>query len=91
MIYFISYDISNPKRLRQTAKILENFGIRIQYSFFECEMNEEQKNILVEGILKVIDLKTDSLIVHPVCEKCLNTTKKLGSGDIFQVETYVII
>ena len=41
MIYFISYDVSNPKRLNKVAKTLENFGIRIQFSFFECEMEKE--------------------------------------------------
>lgn len=91
MIYFISYDICNPRRLRKTAKILEDYGIRIQYSFFECEMREEQKNILVNKILEVIDLKEDSFIIHPICEKCLKGVKKIGKGDIIQLDSYMII
>ena len=42
MIYFISYDIADSKRRREVSKVLENFGIRIQYSFFECEMEQSQ-------------------------------------------------
>ena len=29
MIYFISYDIANPKRLCKVAKTLENYGLFI--------------------------------------------------------------
>ena len=57
MIYFISYDIANPKRLCKVAKTLENYGLRVQYSFFECEMNQKimenlkPENHLVKAIL----------------------------------------
>ena len=33
MMYFISYDIADPKRLKAVAKMLENYGLRIQKSF----------------------------------------------------------
>lgn len=55
MIYFISYDVSNPKRLNKVAKTLENFGIRIQFSFFECEMEKEQLEELKSALLKIIN------------------------------------
>lgn len=37
--YLISYDISNPKRLRRVARALEGFGTRLQYSVFECPLD----------------------------------------------------
>ena len=37
--YLVSYDISNPKRLRKVARALEGFGVRLQYSVFECAMD----------------------------------------------------
>ena len=54
MIYFISYDVSNPKRLNKVAKTLENFGIRIQFSFFECEMEKEQLEKLKSSLLEIL-------------------------------------
>ena len=54
-------------------------------------MREEQKNILVNKILEVIDLKEDSFIIHPICEKCLKGVKKIGEGDIIQLDSYMII
>ncbi len=37
--YLVSYDISNAKRLRRVAKVLEGFGTRLQYSVFECPLD----------------------------------------------------
>ena len=38
--YLVSYDIANPKRLRRVARTLEGFGVRLQYSVFECPLND---------------------------------------------------
>jgi CRISPR-associated protein Cas2 len=37
--YLVSYDISHPKRLRRVARTLEGFGVRLQYSVFECPLD----------------------------------------------------
>lgn len=38
--YLVSYDIRNPKRLRKVASTLEGYGTRVQYSLFECPLDE---------------------------------------------------
>jgi CRISPR-associated protein Cas2 len=38
--YLVSYDICHPKRLRQVARVLEGFGVRLQYSVFECPLDD---------------------------------------------------
>lgn len=38
--YLVSYDICEPKRLRRVAKVLEGFGARLQYSVFECPLDD---------------------------------------------------
>ncbi|MCX6934833.1 MAG: CRISPR-associated endonuclease Cas2 [Verrucomicrobia bacterium] len=37
--FLVSYDICNPKRLRQVARVLEGFGTRLQFSVFECPLD----------------------------------------------------
>jgi CRISPR-associated protein Cas2 len=37
--YLVSYDISSPKRLRKVARVMEGFGVRLQYSVFECPLD----------------------------------------------------
>ena len=38
--YLVCYDICHPKRLRNVAKACESFGSRIQFSVFECPLDE---------------------------------------------------
>jgi CRISPR-associated protein Cas2 len=90
-MYFISYDIANPKRLVKVAKTLENFGIRIQYSFFECEMEKNQLEELKRQLLELIDKKEDSLRIYPLCEDCLKRTSSIGEGNIFVPQTFQIL
>ena len=91
MMYFISYDIANPKRLVKVAKTLENFGLRVQYSFFECEMEKEQLNNLKRALLDIINLKEDSLRIYPLCEDCLKETATVGKGSIFVPQTFTVL
>jgi CRISPR-associated protein Cas2 len=37
--FLVSYDICEPKRLRRVAKTMEGFGVRLQYSVFECALD----------------------------------------------------
>lgn len=44
--YLVSYDISNPKRLRRVARTMEGFGSRLQYSVFECPLDDMRLALL---------------------------------------------
>lgn len=91
MMYFISYDIADSKRLHRVAKTLENFGVRVQYSFFQCEMEKIHLEDLRGQLLDIIDLKKDSLKIYPLCEDCLKKISTIGEGDCFVPETYIIL
>jgi len=91
MIYMICYDITDPKRLRKTAKILEDFGIRVQYSFFQCEMRKEKLEELKRNILDVIDLETDNFFIYPLCEDCSRKAIVYGNKDVIKLQSFEII
>lgn len=91
MTYFISYDVSNQKRRQKVAKVLKNFGIRIQYSFFECEFEKNELDDLRRKILEQINLDEDSLKIYPLCSDCLKKTYSIGNGDIYIPKTYEIL
>lgn len=56
MTYLICYDIREPKRLHKVASVLENHGIRVQKSFFQCDLGDEHLKSLRYDLLKVIDM-----------------------------------
>ena len=42
MFYLVTYDVSDRKALRRTAKLLNTFGTRVQKSVFECHLTASQ-------------------------------------------------
>ena len=40
--YIVSYDVSDPKRLRRVFKLLRGWGDHLQYSVFRCELNDRE-------------------------------------------------
>jgi CRISPR-associated protein Cas2 len=38
----VSYDISDDKRRRKVAQIMEGYGYRVQYSVFECDLDKKR-------------------------------------------------
>jgi len=85
------YDISNEKRLGKVAKILEQSGIRVQKSFFQCEMSNEKKDELRDRLLKVINIRQDSLFIYPLCDRCSKKAITDGNGELINLEVFQIL
>jgi len=60
--YLVSYDIAHPKRLRQVAKTCESFGIRIQYSIFECPLDNLRLEKLKRALHTTINHDEDQIL-----------------------------
>ena len=91
MIYMVCYDITNQKRLHRVAKKLEQLGIRVQKSFFQCEMEQEMMEKMKRELLKIINRKNDSLYIYPLCEKCSRNALTDGKGELIRISTFEII
>jgi len=91
MIYMLCYDVSDPKRLRKVARLLENFGIRVQKSFFQCEMNEKKLKMIEKQMLSVINIKKDYFYIYPLCEICSKKALTDGTGSLIQIENFEIL
>ena len=48
--YVVTYDVSNPKRLRRVFKIMRGFGDAIQLSVFRCDLSRTEKIMLIEKL-----------------------------------------
>jgi len=91
MNYFISYDIADPKRLAQVAKVIENYGWRVQYSFFQCELENDRLAELEKKLLRIMDKKEDSIMVQPLSADCVKPYAILGTGSVFVSKGYQIL
>jgi CRISPR-associated protein Cas2 len=67
MNILVTYDIGDTeskagaRRLRKVAILCKNYGQRVQFSVFECEIDEMQFEVMRSQLLKVIDPKLDNL------------------------------
>ena len=78
MLRLVAYDISDQKRLRKVAKICEDFGIRVEYSVFECDLGDDDFTRLWNSLLGTIDRKEDKIIVYWICSSCVRKTMSTG-------------
>lgn len=66
MLVLVSYDVSTVdlsgrRRLRRIAKACQNYGIRVQNSVFECNVDQSQWIGLKMKLQQICDPDVDSL------------------------------
>lgn len=60
--FLVSYDICHPKRLRRVAKAMEGFGVRLQYSVFECALDEKRLNKMKSELQTILNHDEDQVL-----------------------------
>ena len=60
--FLVSYDICHPKRLRQVAKAMEGYGVRLQYSVFECALDEKRANKMKAELHPILNHDEDQVL-----------------------------
>ena len=66
MLMLITYDVATGdaagrRRLRRVARLCKDFGQRVQYSVFECQVDPAQWAMLRARLKEEIDTELDSL------------------------------
>ncbi len=81
--FVISYDVNTEtkegrRRLRQIAKLCTDHGQRVQFSVFECTLDQRQFEALMAKATKIISAETDSLRVYRLHGEREGAVKILG-------------
>ena len=66
MLVVVCYDVATTepegqRRLRRVAKTCKDYGQRVQFSVFECQVDPAQWTSLKQKLIDKIDPETDSL------------------------------
>lgn len=91
--FVVAYDIADDKRRLAVAKTLSDYGIRVQYSVFECNLRKEDYLRLRYKLEKIINREQDSLIFYHQCCRCSSKVERLGlvdnpfGSDLFIIST----
>ena len=89
MLVVITYDVNTEttagrKRLRQVANICEKYGIRVQNSVFEVEVNAAQLAVLKAELIRRIDIEQDSVRIYRLGNSYERKIETLGETPIVQ-------
>lgn len=60
--YLVCYDVCDPKRLRRVAEVCCDFGVRLQYSVFECDLNGAERAKLEGRLTEILHHDEDQVL-----------------------------
>lgn len=86
----ISYDISDDKRRLKTAKTLEDFGKRVQYSVFECRLLPAEFEKLKKRLTPHVREAQDSIRFYFIGAEDVSRIQVLGHGKVTEEKSYFI-
>ena len=92
MLYAIAYDIADDKRRVRLAKMLEDFGDRVQYSLFEAVLHKSDELAELERrIWAVIDPEEDSVRIYALCRQCEGALRHFGISTPTRIDDAYIL
>ena len=80
MNMIVAYDIADVKRLARVAKVVKDYGLRVQKSIFELEINAQAFLEMKARLEREIVPEEDGVKYFPLCEKCAGTLEIIGQG-----------
>lgn len=91
MFIVVSYDIVEDRKRNRLAKILSNYGYRVQKSVFECQLDDGRYLRMKEQIDKHIDPETDSVRYYELCARCRRAVRISGLGLSMDLDEELIL
>ena len=74
--YLVCYDIADPKRLRRVAKALKAYGVRLQFSVFECALDRQRLEQAKADVDTVIQHDEDQVLFVSLGENATEQSLK---------------
>ena len=92
MFCLVCFDIVDDRARTRAAKILKEYGVRVQKSVFECGRLSEEKFLkLKERLENLIDSSEDTVRYYFVCRGCLNKMEYSGIGETPHTKNYRVV
>ena len=83
MLVVVAYDIPNDRRRTKLARLLTDFGTRVQYSVFECRLDEVDRfEKMLSRVRKLIDTEEDRVRFYRLCAACEDRVLIEGDKEI---------
>ena len=91
MLTVIAYDIANDRRREKVSTFLEDYGRRVNYSVFECELERDEFEQLQTQLAGMINARKDQILFYRLCEGCRVRKTRLGAEVQDRLKKRVVI
>jgi CRISPR-associated protein Cas2 len=86
MLYLVCYDVVEDYRRNKISQVLAGYGLRVQWSVFECELTQDQCRML-QGKLEVyLNPEQDQVRFYPLSAQNHRKALILGVQPQLQVD-----
>lgn len=79
MHFVVAYDIEKDHIRTKVMNVLKDFGVRVQYSVFECELTAQRLGVLRDRLKALINVRRDKVHIYPMCDACFFRSDSLGT------------
>ncbi len=87
MFVVVAYDIPDNKRRTKVMKVLQGYGMHVQESVFECDLQAPTYQQLRQRLHKLINLDQDNVRFYHLCQADVPRIECVGVGRAVQVMT----
>lgn len=96
MLVLVSYDVrteskAGRRRLRRVARACQDWGQRVQYSVFECDVDPAQWTVLRNRLLQEIDAQADSLRFYFLGAEGRRRVEHVGAKSVLDPQGPLVI
>ncbi len=96
MYILLTYDVNvtsdgGAKRLRRVAKQCEKYGLRVQNSVFELDVDQMQLTMLQHALIEIMDESEDSIRIYHLGKTLSKHVTILGKKQtIEQTDAFIL-
>lgn len=91
MIVLVAYDVSDDRDRSRLGMLLSHSGVRLQRSLFECDLNGQGIDYVLEKGRSLLALNRDVMHLFPQCEDCRKGRRSIGQAPGDLDEDYWIV
>ena len=87
----VVYDISNDRRRTKLHDALLDYGTPVQYSVFECLLDDEGLERMKRAVRKVIRPRVDRVRYYYLCQACLKKVEITSGVEVLSEEETMVV
>lgn len=86
----VCYDVVSDGRRARLHKKLKNYGQAVQYSVFECLVDDKTLQRMKSSVRDIVDPKTDTVRYYLLCKICSGHARR-HNGEIVEARRTIVV